>query len=59
MGWLWNFIRIEYRIKYPNFVVEDMKENIRVIFVYIAANNGKTFEYSKFQIWSEYSSHPY
>ena len=46
-----------------DFAAEDMKENIRMIFIYIAANffefnSEKTFEYSKFQILIEYSSHP-
>ena len=48
-----------------NFVMEDMKENIRAILVYIAvnyfnfgSNSGKTFEYSNFLIQIEYSSHP-
>ena len=47
------------------FAPEDMKENIRAILIYIAANfriesnSGKKFEYSKFRIRIEYSSHSY
>ena len=42
-----------------------MKENIRTIFVFscefpiFESNSGNTFEYSKFRLQIEYSSHPY
>ena len=48
-----------------DFAEEDMKENIRAIFAYIdgnfriKSNSDNTFEYSKFRIRIEHSSHPY